>query len=605
MNQFQFELLLDFDPERSIVTVDLIPTLTASAVTRERLMAMMEAQGYADYYLFDEAIDQFLEHELGLRAKAQKIYGELLRRLVADTPAADLHGSVAESIEPADSHGIDDNKAKEINAADVFAFLNNPATCFDIAEKQDAVIEVTTSEDHLFAYLNVTRAFGGEPASKQAILHELKKMSIGVSLVEKTIDDAVESGECVHQLVARGILPKKGRDSQFEVLVKDQVRTGPEIDEQGNANYLDVNEFVVVEVGQALMRRLPPLPGKGGKDVFGRSIPAETGDLIPFASNLEGSEASPADSNVLVATEKGHPVIFERGVSVDPILHLTNVSLATGNIDFDGSVHVAEDVADGLIIRASGDVVISGVVGKATIIAGNSVVIQQGLIGGVASEDEVQDKRYGAEVKAGGAVSARFVTMATIQAETDISISEYALHSKLVANTRVLIGEKSGRGSLIGGYTQAFDLVSAKVLGSKGSVITAIRVGAPEDTVGKLRHLALTSRQKNEKAFEMRQKLHLLKIRSRSMNPFAKQTEGTIKSLELQLKGLEEMLSEYQAKEDKLKKLLLRSKKSRVSARMKVYQNVEVDILGSRCRVQEDSIGGHFSFDVRRVVFSR
>jgi len=605
VNQFQFKAELSFDEERRIVSVVAVPVVDSSALNRDSLMHLLVSKGFSDHFLFDENINQFLEKVSEYRTKGQEIFDVLLKRLQKQCKLA----LPADSDEPASvtanlpAAGSEQDLSESIKAEEIYRLLEVGDISIDIAERKDATIGITVAEDCLAAFLNITPAFGGRLADRKAVLQALSKSGIEVDVFTSVIDKAVEQGECINQLVAKGLPPRKGKDSQFETLVKDQIRTEPVIDEQGNANYFEVNEFIVVNVGDELMRRSPPGQGRGGKDVFGRSIPADPGDVLPFLAGLEGVEVSPQDCNLLIAADKGHPVIFDRGVAVDPVLHLKNVNLVTGNVDFDGSVHIAEDVADSMVVKATGDVVVGGVVGKATIKAGNNVVIQQGLIGGSVAEDADQKPVYGAEVTAGGGVSARFITMTKVHAGTEITVAEYVTHSYLVANNRVVVGETSGRGKLIGGYAQAFDEVSAKVLGSEGSVLTKIRVGAAADTVARLRHITQIGRQKRDTAAVLWQKAHMLRLRLNNNN-ISGVSEDKLKQLERELEALKKELTNCKSKEQEFKKLLLRSKQSRIIGKVRVHQNVCVDILGSGYRTREDTAGGSFSFDIRRVVFN-
>ncbi len=638
---FGFELQLGRDESSRQVVATLVPSFKPVVFSRQFLQAALRALEFEAYFIFDERIDELCAAEADLRDKGQKIHAELLKRLEkarkSTEPAAvtrartddrleapprgpDMDGDsstagrIAPSLAGADTDAecagtvAAEADPPQITAGEVFRLLRQGAMSFVLAEQRDAEVLVTISEDELSAFLTLRRPYGGQPADREMVAAELRAKGVSAPLQEEAINTALAAGQCENRLVAVGQAPQKGRDSTFRALVEDQVSRGPVIDDKGVANYRDINQFVVVDKGHKLMRREAPAPGKAGMDVFGRVIPAQTGEWLPFFGGIEGAEVAPDDVNLLIASQKGHPIIHPRGVSVDPVLQLTNVSLATGNVNYDGSVFVKEDVADGLRIEATGDVIVDGVVGKATIVAGNDVIIRQGLIGGVPAEEGSaearSEERFGASITAEGSVSAHFATMTRIRAGKSINISEYASHCDLFARESIVIGGKSAKGSLIGGRAQAFDLVSARFLGSVGSPLTVIRVGAEPDTTDRFRQVAQNTRVRRERIQLLREELEKVRLRAQLTEPTAQMLEK-IEALGRELTQLEKEVRNLQSDEDGLKVLLINSKKSRVVARQRVFQNVVVHILGSSLRIKDDSGQGSFYFDVRQVRFKQ
>jgi uncharacterized protein (DUF342 family) len=49
---------------------------------------------------------------------------------------------------------------------------------------------------------------------------------------------------------------QQGKDSRFEKLVNNRFSSAPKIGDKGAVKYRDISEFVVVEAGTPLMRRL-------------------------------------------------------------------------------------------------------------------------------------------------------------------------------------------------------------------------------------------------------------------------------------------------------------------------------------------------------------
>ncbi|MCD8491911.1 MAG: FapA family protein [Geovibrio sp.] len=56
---------------------------------------------------------------------------------------------------------------------------------------------------------------------------------------------------------------------------------------------------------------------------------------------------------------------------------------STGNIVFNGVVHIRGDVLSGFSVKAEKDIMVEGIVQDATMVAGGSIVIKTGIKGEV------------------------------------------------------------------------------------------------------------------------------------------------------------------------------------------------------------------------------
>jgi len=658
MNLFSFDVQLTYNEANHILSSTLVPKFGAKTLTHKTVLAALNNANYGNFYTFDSTIEELVTQSDTLVEKGQRLFHEYVTKLKekhqsdlgdesSDDESNDDRPNDERSIDeqPIDEQPIDEDKldAEALEAQDtntqsddpvevvlaedrsenenaevnekpstensvtpeqVLAMLGEQTLSFDIAECRDAVISFDISEDDLNAHISIERPYGGDIATNESVLSALAKKGIEFGLDYEAIEKALEYDKCQDILIATGIKPKKGRDSRFEALVSEQISSGPKIDSKGRANYHDINEFVIVEPGDKLMQRTPPGKGKPGTDVFGKVIPPLPGDMLPFSGDTTGSGISEDDKNLLLATEKGHPVIKDRGVSVENILMLNNVGLSTGNVDFDGSVCVNEDVADGVKIEATGDVTVKGVVGKATIIAGGNIVILQGLLGGSKAVQDPTEEPYGAHLTSKGSVSVHFVTRSKIRAAKKIVVAEYASHSDLYADEQILVGQETGKGNLFGGYARAFKLVAAKVIGSTGGTPTQIQVGAEGDNIVKLRKISQAKRLNDEDTYDVNEALHKIRLLSQSAGMTPQMLEKAEK-LNTKLTKLHDELHELIEKEHVVKQILVKSKKSRVIANYQIYNNTCVSILGSSKKITEETKGGTFKFDARKVVLER
>ncbi len=412
-------VLLTFDPDTQSVLAELEPSPTAHKMDLPTLQALLEAQGYGEFYTSKSSM-----HELITQANQGK------------------DGSMV------------------------------------IAHRRDAELEWVVKPDKMAVYLTAMPAYGGKTITREWLLEELQAQGVDETCVDQVVlDQVLEAGQAERLCVARGIEPEPGLDSQFEGLVEGCKNLLEGYSEEDQVDFHQVQDFIVVEKGEALMQRLPPTPGVPGMNVLGDKLPTEPGSELAFNPNADGAIIDPDNPDQLIAAVKGHPILIENGVFVDPTLRIDAINLESGNIDFDGSVEVKGDVTSGFSLKATGDIFIRGMVEKATVIAGRNLTI----VGGVAGEDLGRDQNkeliLKARIRAGGNIRAKFANLAYLRAGGDIIIREFVLQSHLSANGGVYLTQPGSKGCIIGGRTIARTEIVVNCLGSDANVPTVARVG--------------------------------------------------------------------------------------------------------------------------------
>tara|TARA_R110000868_G_scaffold268953_3_gene528365 strand:- start:24766 stop:26511 length:1746 start_codon:yes stop_codon:yes gene_type:complete len=376
-----------------------------------------------------------------------------------------------------------------------------------IGERRDAKAEVHIANNKRVVHVDIEPAYGGQPLSVKMLRELLKNNRIAANCIDSSLLEQAVAGQGSNHIVARAIEPIAGQDGYLNILIEESVATLDE-DAQGNIDFHKLQEFVVVEQGVELARVAPHTLGTPGEDVLGMPIAPQAGKPFSFSAALTGAAISDDDDNLLIATVKGHPVILQDGVSVDPTLVLPNVNLASGNIDFDGSVLVKGSVASGYEIRATGDVVVKDTVDKATIIAGGNISVANGIIGEdrtaklkkrpmamsvegeqAPEEESFETLQMGAYLEAAGDIVARFVNMAELKTGQNIEVREYLMHSRVSALGSVLLGQKGGRGAIFGGYSYALKSIAVNNLGNDAYIKTAVEVGELNTDGVKLKEL--------------------------------------------------------------------------------------------------------------------
>lgn len=173
----------------------------------------------------------------------------------------------------------------------------------------------------------------------------------------------------------------------------------------------------------------------------------------------------------------GLPKVIANGMEVDEIYKIKNVTIATGNINFTGSVIIDGDVNEGMKVIASGDVTIGGFVESAIIEAGGDVTISGGIIGRKhdIEKTKITDVKMSVSVNAKGNIYAKYCQYAEIGCSKDVRIENQLLHSSLNIQGGLKVGtEEKSNGKLIGGYIKAGTFVTAGIVGATAGSNTVI-----------------------------------------------------------------------------------------------------------------------------------
>ena len=378
---------------------------------------------------------------------------------------------------------------KEVIAASA-ADCNTLKTPFvvQVAERRDASLELEIAPDEMVVQVSLSPPQGGKAISLEDIHEALKAAGVVFGINEAALIHACRLGQIAHWPVASGEPAQDGQDAAFDALLDLTADRAPKLNESGLIDYREHSGIVVVRPGEPLMRRTPATDGVPGHTVKGRELSPRPGLDLAFSSQLEGAQPASGDPNLLEAAVAGQPVLVEHGVIVEPVLRVAEVNMASGNIHFEGTVQVEGDVTHGMKVQASGDIVVNGAVDGAQLEAGGDIHVAGGIIAK-------------SQVRAQGAVSARFAEASSIHAGTVISIDDMALGCELESLNQIVIGDKQPqRSCLMGGSATAMMLLRVPLLGSNKAGTTVVKLGANAKLQAQLQ--ALDERLLKEKATE-------------------------------------------------------------------------------------------------------
>lgn len=455
-----------------------------------------------------------------------------------------------------------------------------PVPPVEIAHCVDAVLQIMISLDGLSARLSLIPAKGGKPATKADVLALMQGKGIVEGVLVDEINRAIAEGKADDLVIARGREPVAGEDGWLESLLPEARERVPNIRPCGRTDYRDLGEVQIVRAGDALMRRHPPTRGIEGMSVLGRPIPARSGRDARFTPGLRGVAPSPDDPNLLVATTDGQPLRVKGGIMVEPIFTVDAVNMATGNIRFDGTVRVRNDVQAGMTIIATGDIEVGGTVEPATLEAGGNIVVRGGIMGGLGGKTAGKDLSAHA-IRCAGSLSASYAQQARISAGDSIFIDDMAMQCQLDAANHIRIGNYR-RGHIIGGLTRACLSIHARVIGAPNRIRTEIEIGNDPGLAHAVQEKAAERDGKENKLLEIGK---LLTVADRNPGKLAPEI---IARAEEAAAALSAEIESLRNEEEDLRQRLLLTQQARVNAESAVYEGCIVTMGECTLRVPQD-----------------
>lgn len=267
-------------------------------------------------------------------------------------------------------------------------------------------------------------------------------------------------------LIAEGLLPEPGLDSQSKIYKLKEVR--PEIKEDGNVDHYELNLINMVDKGDWLGERIQATEGKEGRTVRGNPLKPMPGKNYPLLYDKKTvKEVVEGNKSTLYANISG--AVFFQGEKIGVSNHLEikeNVGVKTGNVDFDGYLTVQGTIEDNFSVASTKDIEILSEYGVGNVKEiqshEGSIYIRGGIVGRGKTTIRCKKNLY-----------IKYVSDADIICDASVHVGFYCLNSNITAKEVIL---DSMKGQIMGGTINAEIRVVTAIVGTASEKKTSICV---------------------------------------------------------------------------------------------------------------------------------
>ena len=458
------------------------------------------------------------------------------------------------------------------------------------------VIDVTSDEMKATATINPP-SLGGADITVEQIKKALNQQGVVAGISDEKIQALIDKPKYNEPVVvAEAVLPVDGKDAyityNFET---DRSKIKAKQAANGQVDFKELNLIQNVVAGQPLAQKMLAEQGKAGKTLYGRYLEAKNGrDIqLPLGKNVRVD----TDGRTILADANGQVLLINDKICVEPIMEVEGVNIKTGNITFLGTVVVKGAVEDGFNVKASGNIEVSGTVGKCTLESDGDIIVSSGIIG----RDE-------GKIVCGGSLWAKFIQNTTVQVEENIIVTDSIMNSEVSAQKKIILNGK--RAQITGGNLFATEAVIAKNIGSEGGgTETVISVGFDPRAKKRLEEL-LENQNNNIKILDdLELNIATLENMKKVRKSLPKEKEESLINLNEQKNEIIEENIQYNEEIERIQARLRELKNiGKVYAQGTVYSGVKIFVRDEKDEVRADTKGVIFFYEdgfVRRGKYEQ
>lgn len=306
----------------------------------------------------------------------------------------------------------------------------------------------------------------GDGITLEEFLEDMHYEGINYGILQEEIQEHFPLGYLHIFAVARGKAPRAGEDGKITELFRRRRHMSLEVQ---NGSQVDFSENVQpIRKGAVICLVRPPKPGVDGIDVTGLKIPCPpaVSANVPQGMNTaigRGGQALTACVDGILYIEDDRFCVHAQKI-IDG--HMDQYH---GMLQISGNLYIGGDVDGGANIRASGDIVIGGKLGRARVTSeGGTIRVEQGIYG-------THGKTF---LSAAGQVQAPVMEQAEIEAGASVI-------AETISNCTVRCGgvvyAMTGRGMIVDSVIQAGDSVLCLRVGNLAGGRSQFSVGYPPE----------------------------------------------------------------------------------------------------------------------------
>lgn len=323
----------------------------------------------------------------------------------------------------------------------------------------NAEFELSISEDRLSAFI-APKAEVSELITIESIKKFLKINEITYGIVDDSVISTYlkeENSQNKPWKIAEGNVPELEKEAIVKYYFETDLLKVETIKDDGVIDFKNRGELPRVRKGELLAEIISGAEGTSGVDVYGHPIPVpKFGDTKLLYG--KGATISEDGSKVFAATD-GIPIVSVRGkVRVHSQLDISgDVDLETGDVDFDGNIHVTGTIQSGFRVKGA-SLTANEILQSEIEISGDTVVL-----GGIK----------GATIKTSGNIRARFINDSDIEAFGDIVVEKEIIDSIIKVSGACFVKG----GTLLSSSIKAKKGIWAMQIGSDSSRRCSLMVG--------------------------------------------------------------------------------------------------------------------------------
>lgn len=302
----------------------------------------------------------------------------------------------------------------------------------------------------------------GKQMGKEEIMSDLRLAGVVYGIQKNEIDRFLEEREyCTDYVLAQAKLPRQGQDARIDYHFDINVTAKPKLNEDGSVDFHHLGNIKPVEKGEKLATLFPADHGEAGTTVTGQPlVPNKVKDLaLRYGRNIHITE----DKREIYSEVSGHVTLVDDLVMVSDVYEVpANVDVSTGDIEYNGTVHVNGNVLTGYMIQATGDIIVNGVVEGAILISGGNIVLKRGMQG-----------MSKGSLTAAGNITAKFIENSEVRCDGTL-MCDAVLHSDVESKNDIsVLGKK---GLINGGHIRSYTNIAATQTGSLMGTVTTLEI---------------------------------------------------------------------------------------------------------------------------------